>query len=117
MGNSQVVILRSVAVINRIEFWRAIVFGPRALVSLGRIERRRRGDNRDARLGERFFQRLKRRIYIMRPAIGRGVPDGGVIFASAGHVGDWRVVIGREASVIVGWGHVLRSHTPPIMLK
>jgi hypothetical protein len=45
MGDPQIVRLSAVAVIDRIEFGSAIVFGARALVALGRVERRRRGDD------------------------------------------------------------------------
>src|SRR5579863_5540123 len=37
----------------------------------------------------------------MRPAIGRGVADGGVIFPRARHIGDRRILVGREAGTVV----------------
>ncbi|MHC2390906.1 hypothetical protein ACVIU7_005795 [Bradyrhizobium liaoningense] len=56
--DAKVVLFRCVAVIDLVEFRTAIVRRARSLVSLGRIERRGRGDDGDARLRQRLLQRL-----------------------------------------------------------
>ena len=110
--------LRGVAVINRIEFCAAIIFGAGALIALGGIERCGCGDDGEPGLGERLSQGLERRIDVMRPAIGRGVADRLIILAGARHIGDRRVVVGREAKLILkGHGHVLRSHMRAIIAR
>ena len=109
--------LRSIAIIDLIKLCAAIVFGARALIAAGGIERRCRGHEGDSGLAERLSQGLERRIDMMRPAIGRGVADRLIIFARARHIGDWRVVVGREAELLVRrCGHILRSHIRAIIL-
>jgi hypothetical protein len=116
MRNPQIMRLRGIAVIDRIEFGAAIVFGARALIALGGIEGGRGRDEGDARLPKRLAQALERRPDIMRPAIGRGVADRLIIFAGPRHIGDRRIVVGREARKVVDWsGHLLRSHMRAII--
>ncbi len=55
---------------------------------------------------------------MMRPAIGRGVADRLIIFAGPRHIGDRRVVVGREAEMVAGrFRHVLRSHMRAIIVR
>jgi hypothetical protein len=116
MRNPQIMRLRGIAVIDRIEFGAAIVFGARALIALGGIEGGRGRDEGDARLPKRLAQALERRPDIMRPAIGRGVADRLIIFAGARHVGDRRVVVGRETKRVARrCGHVLYSHARSVI--
>jgi hypothetical protein len=56
--------LRRIAVIDRIEFGAAIVFGAGALIALGGIEGRCGRDESDARLPKRLPQALERRFDI-----------------------------------------------------
>ena len=110
MGNPHVMRLRGIAVIDRIELGAAIVFGARALVAPGGIERRRGRDDGNAGLGEGLAQGLEWRTDIMRPAIGRGVADRLIIFAGPRHVRDRRIVVGRETELSFRrCCHVLRS--------
>src|ERR1700678_1904206 len=82
MRNPQIMRLRGIAVIDRIEFGAAIVFGARALIALGGIEGGRGCDEGNATLAKRLSQALEWRLDIMRPAIGRGVADRLIIFAA-----------------------------------
>ena len=103
--------LRGIAVIDRIEFGAAIVFGARALIALGGIEGGCGCDEGNATLAKRLSQALERHLDIMGPAIGRGIADRLIIFAGPRHIGDRRIVVGREAREVVGrFGHILRSH-------
>ena len=101
MRDAQIVLLRRVAVIDLVEFGAAIIRRARTLIALGRIIGRGRGDDGHARLRQRLFQRLERRVDIMRPAIGRGVADRGVVVAGPLHVGDRGIVVGRKAELVV----------------
>ena len=118
MGNPQVMRLRGIAVIDRIELGAAIVFGAWALVAPGGIERRRCRDDGNAGLGEGLAQGLERRTDIMRPAIWRGVADRLIIFAGPRHVGDRRIVVGRETELaVMRCRHVLRSRSRAIIFE
>ncbi len=118
MRDAQIMGLRSVAIVDLIKLCAAIVFGARALIAPGGIERRCRGHEGNPGFAERLSQGLERRIDIMRPAIGGGVSDRLIIFARARHIGDRRVVVGREAGLLLGrCGHVLRSHMHAIILE
>src|SRR5450631_4859471 len=106
--------LRGVAVINPVELGAAIVRRPGTLVALvGIIGGGCRDDGR-ARLRQRLFQRLKRRLDIMRPAIRRGVTDRGVVVAGPLHIGNRRIVIGRKPKLVIerawhGWSSTVGS--------
>ena len=108
--------LRGIAVIDRIELGAAIVFGARALVAPGGIERRRGRDDRNAGLDKGLAQGLEWRTDIMRPAIGRGVADRLIIFAGPRHVRDRCIVVGRETRLAFRrCCHVLRSGSRAII--
>ena len=91
MRDPQIVLLGGVAVIDLIEFGAAVIRSARALIALGRVILGSGGHDGHARLRQRLFQRLERRIDIMRPAVGRGVADRGVIVAGPLHIGDRRI--------------------------
>ena len=106
MRDPQIVLLGGVAVIDLVELGAAVVGRSGALIALGGIILRGCGDDGHARLRERLLQRLERRVDIMRPAIGRGVADRGVIIAGPLHIGDRGIVVGRKAELVVeGAGH------------
>src|SRR5258707_13818889 len=89
MRNPQIMGLRSVAIVDLIKLCAAIVFGARALIALGGVERRRRGGDGNPGFAKRLSQRLERSIDIVRPAIRRGLSDRLIIFARARNIGDW----------------------------
>ena len=101
MRDAQIMLLRGVAVINLVEFCAAIVGRARTLIALLRIVGRGGGDDRHARLRQRLFQRLERRVDIVRPAIGRGVADRGIVVAGPLHIGDGGIIVGRKAGLVV----------------
>jgi hypothetical protein len=101
MRDAQIVRLRGVAVIDLVEFGAAIIGRTGALIALRRIVGGGGGDDGDARLRQRLLQRLERRIDMMRPAIGRGVADRGVVVAGPLHIGDRGIMVGRKAQLIV----------------
>src|SRR5207302_1198103 len=101
MRDAKIVLARRVAVIDLVELRAAIIRCARALVALGRIIRRGRGDDGHARLRKLLLQRLERRLGVVRPTIRRGVADRRVIIAGTLHIGDGGIVFGRKAEFVV----------------
>src|SRR5215469_18682203 len=106
MGDPQIVVERSIARINPIKFRGCVVRRAGTLITLSRLVGSRSCDQCDAALGERLFQRLKRHLGIMCPAIERAVAECLIIFADAMHVGDRCVVFGGESEVLLMPGHL-----------
>src|SRR5690242_15950007 len=98
--------MRSIAGIDLVEFGGGVVSGARPLIALVGLIGSRRRDQPDAAFGQRFFQRRKRHLGIMRPAIGGAITERLVIGGDALPVGDRRIVLGRKPEpVLFAIGH------------
>ena len=82
--------------VDLIEFGAAVVGRAGPLVAFVGLEGGGGGDDGDAGVGEGFGKRGEGGCEVVGPAVGRGVADGGVVGAGAGHIGDGGVVVGGE---------------------
>ncbi len=98
MRDAQVVVQRRVRGIDVEELGGGVV-AARGLIALVRLIGRRRGDDRDAALPQRLSERMERRLRVMRPAIRRAIPQGGIVSARALDIGDRRILLGSETEV------------------
>ena len=105
MGNAQIVLLRRIAGIGRIELGTAVIGRARTLIALVGLIGRGGGDQRELRLAQRLFQRRERHVDVVCPAVGRRVADRDIILPRALHVRHGRIPVRREAEAGVDVFH------------
>src|SRR5262249_25035186 len=112
--DAQAMIGSRVARVDREEFGPGIVGSARPLIALAGLERRRRRDDREPRFRERLRQWTKGHSGIMRPSVGRPIPQRFIVSADALQVRDRRVIRGSKAEFATVLVHA--SHRAAVTL-